>query len=38
MAVAAEDTGIPVVYAAVSDPEQADLTGIWTMSPAPATP
>lgn len=28
MAVAAEGTGIPVVYAAVSDPEQADLLGI----------
>ena len=25
MTVAAEGTGIPVVYAAVSDPEQADL-------------
>lgn len=27
-AVSAEDTGIPVVYAAISDPEAAELTGI----------
>ncbi len=32
MAAATEDSGIPVVYAAISDPEAAELTGIANVS------